>query len=206
VEVAGGNLRKIAEKLKPEPVLGPSAGRSRFRQLTIDLKRGAMGEQPMYPARQHLYPQRQAVRGWQEPPWITHLQYRPGWEPLYVGRHRAVARGRVTELGDDAPLRQKGQVGPTTWLGGESLTISSFYHRIGPALADRAYLRSRHLARDLYSDPGNGVEVSTDAAPGWRAGYHIFLRQGRRGSAPRPVERNTARRPPRAAAASRGDR
>ncbi len=115
-----------------------------------------MSKRPMYLQHVNVYVRNvERAKQWYEDLLGLHVyEYRPGWAAFMSADTEQSHEVALMQLGDEAPLQQKGQVGLNhmAWRVESLDDLKDFYRRHqGEGAADRPYRRSRHLARHLFA-------------------------------------------------------
>ena len=137
-------------------------------------------------------------------------EYRPGWAAFMSADEEQSHEVALMQLGDDAPLQQKGQVGLNhmAWRLESLDDLKEFYQRIKAKGIKPEHISDHGISLGIYlRDPdGNGVEVFYEMPRAeWPADYHIFSRDKvGRGRFPGPLGRRDPRRRPAGGATRRG--
>ena len=125
-----------------------------------------MSNRPMYLRHVNLYV-RNAERSsqWYEDVLGLHTyEYRPGWAAFMSADADKSHEVALMQLGDDAPLQQKGQVGLNhmAWRLESLDDLKEFYHRLKEKGVPIDHISDHGISLGIYfRDPdGNGVEVS----------------------------------------------
>ena len=108
-------------------------------------------------------------------------EYRPGWAAFMSADEEQSHEVALMQLGDDAPLQQKGQVGLNhmAWRLESLDDLKEFYHRIKAKGIKPEHISDHGISLGIYlRDPdGNGVEVFYEMPRAeWPVDYHIFSR------------------------------
>ena len=160
-----------------------------------------MSKRPMYLQHVNLYV-RNAERSkeWYEDLLGLHTyEYRPGWAAFMSADEEQSHEVALMQLGDDAPLQEKGQVGLNhmAWRLESLDDLKEFYRRIKEkGSSRRAHLRSRHIARHLPPRSRRQRRRGVLRAAARRMGSrlpHLLARQ----IPPWPLPRSVGRRDPR---------
>jgi catechol 2,3-dioxygenase len=173
----------------PHPILAQGSlgrGRSVVEFLLTVIPQpseGAMSKRPMYLQHVNIYV-RNAERSkeWYEDLLGLHTyEYRPGWAAFMSADTDQSHEVALMQLGDDAPLQQKGQVGLNhmAWRLESLDDLKDFYHRIKAKGWPIAHISDHGISLGIYTrDPdGNGVEVFYELPRAeWPVDYHIFSR------------------------------
>ena len=144
---------------------------------------GAMSKRPMYLQHVNIYV-RNAERSkeWYEEMLGLHTyEYRPGWAAFMSADTEQSHEVALMQLGDDAPLQQKGQVGLNhmAWRLESLDDLKDFYQRIKAKGWPIEHISDHGISLGIYTrDPdGNGVEVFYEMPRAeWPVDYHIFSR------------------------------
>ena len=142
-----------------------------------------MAKKPMYLQHVNIYV-RNAERSkeWYEDLLGLHTyEYRPGWAAFMSADEEQSHEVALMQLGDDAPLQQKGQVGLNhmAWRLESLDDLKEFYQRIKAKEIKPDHIADHGISLGIYlRDPdGNGVEVFYEMPRAeWPADYHIFSR------------------------------
>ena len=160
-----------------------------------------MAKRPMYLQHVNLYV-RNAERSkqWYEDLLGLHTyEYRPGWAAFMSADEEQSHEVALMQLGDDAPLQQKRQVGLNhmAWRLESLDDLKDFYKLVKEKGQPIDHIADHGISLGIYlRDPdGNGVEVFYEMPRAeWPVDYHVFSpRQGRPRPLPRPVGRRAAR-------------
>src|ERR1700752_4487376 len=108
-------------------------------------------------------------------------EYRPGWAAFMSADTEQSHEVALMQLGEDAPLQQKGQVGLNhmAWRLESLDDLKDFYHRIKAKSWPIEHISDHGISLGIYTrDPdGNGVEVFYELPRAeWPVDYHIFSR------------------------------
>ena len=117
-----------------------------------------MSQRPMYLQHVNVYVRNvERSKRWYEDLLGLHVyEYRPGWAAFMSADTEQSHEVALMQLGDDAPLQQKGQVGLNhmAWRLESLDGLKEFYQPSqGQGSADRPHSRSRHLAWYLFARP-----------------------------------------------------
>jgi len=142
-----------------------------------------MSKRPMYLQHVNIYV-RNAERSkeWYEDLLGLHTyEYRPGWAAFMSADTDQSHEVALMQLGEDAPLQQKGQVGLNhmAWRLESLDDLKDFYHRIKAKGWPIEHISDHGISLGIYTrDPdGNGVEVFYELPRAeWPVDYHIFSR------------------------------
>ena len=140
-----------------------------------------MTKRPMYLQHVNLYV-RNAERSkqWSEDLLGLHCyEYRPGWAAFLSADEEQSHEVALMQLGNDAPLQQRGQVGLNhmAWRLESLDDLKAFYRRIKAAGMPIDHIADHGISLGIYlRDPdGNGVEVFYELPRAeWPADYHVF--------------------------------
>ncbi len=164
-----------------------------------------MSKRPMYLQHVNIYVRNaERSKAWYEDLLGLHTyEYRPGWAAFMSADEEQSHEVALMQLGDDAPLQQKGQVGLNhmAWRLESLDDLKEFYQRIKAKGIKPEHISDHGISLGIYlRDPdGNGVEVFYEMPRAeWPVDYHIFSRDK---VAPRPLPR--ARGTPRSAPTAR---
>src|SRR5579871_4449885 len=148
-----------------------------------------MAKRPMYLQHVNLYV-RDAERSkkWYEELLGLHTyEYRPGWAAFMSADTEQSHEVALMQLGPDAPLQQKGQVGLNhlAWRLESLDDLKEFYQRCKAMGQPIERISDHGISLGIYlRDPdGNGVEVFYEMPRAeWPVDYHVFTREltGRR--------------------------
>ena len=170
-----------------------------------------MAKRPMYLQHVNIYV-RNAERSkqWYEDLLGLHTyEYRPGWAAFMSADEEQSHEVALMQVGDDAPLQQKGQVGLNhmAWRFESLDDLKDLYRRIKAKgvkidhIADHG-ISARHLSARPRRQRRRGV--LRDAARRMAGRLpHLLARQGRPWPLPRPVGRGRGAAAARSAAATR---
>jgi len=108
-------------------------------------------------------------------------EYRPGWAAFMSADEEQSHEVALMQVGDNAPLQQKGQVGLNhmAWRLESLDDLKEFYQRIKAKGIKPEHISDHGISLGIYlRDPdGNGVEVFYEMPRAeWPADYHIFSR------------------------------
>ena len=143
-----------------------------------------MAKRPMYLQHVNLYV-RNAERSkqWYEDLLELHTyEYRPGWAVFMSADTEQSHEVALMQLGDDAPLQPKGQVGLNhlAWRLESLDDLKEFYHRLkdkGVAI-DRIADHGISLGIYFHDPDGNGIEVFYEMPRSeWPVDYNLFTRE-----------------------------
>ena len=117
-----------------------------------------MTKRPMYLQHVNVYVRNvERSKKWYEDLLGLHVyEYRPGWAAFLTADKEQSHEVALMQLGDDAPLQSKGQVGLNhmAWRLESLDDLKEFYEQDqGRGTTDRAHHRPRHLARHLPARP-----------------------------------------------------
>src|SRR3954451_5886643 len=144
------------------------------RWLTMDslrarsrgLRRGdRMSKRPMYLQHVNVYVRNvEKSKDWYEDLLGLHVyEYRPGWAAFMSADEEQSHEVALMQLGDDAPLQQKGQVGLNhmAWRLESLDDLKEFYHRIKAKAQPIDHIADHGISLGIYlrAPDGNGVEV-----------------------------------------------
>ena len=142
-----------------------------------------MSKRPMYLQHVNIYVRNaERAKEWYEDLLGLHTyEYRPGWAAFMSADTEQSHEVALMQLGDDAPLQQKGQVGLNhmAWRLESLDDLKDFYHRIKAKGWPIEHISDHGISLGIYTrDPdGNGVEVFYEMPRAeWPADYHIFSR------------------------------
>ncbi|HUC11874.1 MAG TPA: VOC family protein [Stellaceae bacterium] len=143
-----------------------------------------MAKRPMYLQHVNLYV-RDAERSkqWYEDLLGLHTyEYRPGWAAFMSADTEQSHEVALMQLGPEAPLQQKGQVGLNhlAWRLESLDDLKEFYHRCKEKGQPIDRIADHGISLGIYlRDPdGNGVEVFYEMPRAeWPVDYHIFTRE-----------------------------
>jgi catechol 2,3-dioxygenase len=153
-----------------------------------------MAKRPMYLQHVNIYV-RDVERSKE---WYTDLlglheyEYRPGWAAFLSADEEQSHEVALMQLGADAPLQAKGQVGLNhmAWRLESLDDLKEFYQRIKAKGQPIEHISDHGISLGIYMrDPdGNGVEVFYELPRSeWGVDYHIFSRdKSTRGRFPGP--------------------
>ena len=113
-----------------------------------------MAKRPMYLQHVNVYVRNvERSKKWYEDLLGLHVyEYRPGWAAFLTADKEQSHEVALMQVGDDAPLQSKGQVGLNhmAWRLESLDDLKEFYRNIkARGTADRAHRRPRHFARHL---------------------------------------------------------
>ena len=142
-----------------------------------------MAKRPMYLQHVNIYV-RNAERSkqWYEDLLGLHTyEYRPGWAAFLSADEEQSHEVALMQLGDDAPLQHKGQVGLNhmAWRLESLDDLKEFYQRIKEKGQPIEHISDHGISLGIYMrDPdGNGVEVFYELPrEEWGVHDHIFSR------------------------------
>ena len=108
-------------------------------------------------------------------------EYRPGWAAFMSADKEQSHEVALMQLGPEAPLQQKGQVGLNhmAWRLENLDDLKEFYHRIKEKQIPIDHIADHRISLGIYlRDPdGNGVEVYYELPRAeWPREDHIFTR------------------------------
>ena len=108
-------------------------------------------------------------------------EYRPGWAAFMSADTEQSHEIAVMQLGDDAPLQQRRQVGLNhmAWRLDSLDDLKEFYHDIKEKNVPISRVADHGISLGIYlRDPdGNGVEVYYELPRAeWPVDYHVFSR------------------------------
>ena len=158
-----------------------------------------MAKRPMYLQHVNIYV-RNAERSkqWYEDLLGLHTyEYRPGWAAFMSADEEQSHEVALMQVGDDAPLQQKGQVGLNhmAWRFESLDDLKDLYRRIKAKGVKIDHIADHGISLGIYlRDPhGNGVEVFYEMPRAeWPVDYHIFSRDKvGRGRFPGPWDEDT---------------
>jgi len=143
-----------------------------------------MSKRPMYLQHVNIYV-RNAERSkeWYEDMLGLHTyEYRPGWAAFMSADTEQSHEVALMQLGDDAPLQQKGQVGLNhmAWRLETLDDLKDFYRRIKAKGWPIEHISDHGISLGIYTrDPdGNGVEVFYEMPRAeWPVDYNVFTRE-----------------------------
>ncbi|HEV2300669.1 MAG TPA: VOC family protein [Stellaceae bacterium] len=143
-----------------------------------------MSYRPKYLGHVNLYV-RDAERSkrWYEEVLDLHTyEYRPGWAAFMSADAEQSHEVALMQLGADAPLQQRGQVGLNhmAWRLESLDDLKEFYHRIKEKKIAIEHIADHGISLGIYMrDPdGNGVEVYYELPRAeWPVDYHVFTRE-----------------------------
>ena len=153
-----------------------------------------MSKRPMYLQHVNIYV-RNAERSkeWYEDLLGLHTyEYRPGWAAFMSADAEQSHEVALMQVGDDAPLQRKGQVGLNhmAWRLESLDDLKEFYDRIKAKGQPIEHISDHGISLGIYlRDPdGNGVEVFYELPRDqWGVDHHIFSRdKSPRGRFPGP--------------------
>ena len=142
-----------------------------------------MAKKPMYLQHVNIYV-RNAERSkqWYEDLLGLHTyEYRPGWAAFMSADEEQSHEVALMQVGEDAPLQQKGQVGLNhmAWRLESLDDLKEFYQRIKTKGIKPEHISDHGISLGIYlRDPdGNGVEVFYELPRAeWGVDEHIFSR------------------------------
>jgi len=142
-----------------------------------------MSKRPMYLQHVNIYVRNAELsKEWYEDLLGLHTyEYRPGWAAFMSADTEQSHEVALMQLGEDAPLQQKGQVGLNhmAWRLESLDDLKDFYHRIKAKGWPIEHISDHGISLGIYTrDPdGNGVEVFYELPRAeWPVDYHIFSR------------------------------
>ena len=143
-----------------------------------------MSKRPMYLQHVNVYVRNvERSKQWYEDLLGLHVyEYRPGWAAFMSADKEQSHEVALMQLGDDAPLQQKGQVGLNhmAWRLECLDDLKEFYRRIKAKGQPIDHIADHGISLGIYlRDPdGNGVEVFYEMPRAeWPVDYHIFSRE-----------------------------
>jgi catechol 2,3-dioxygenase len=109
-------------------------------------------------------------------------EYRPGWAAFMSADEEQSHEVALMQLGPDAPLQQRGQVGLNhmAWRLESLDDLKEFYRRIKEKKIPIDHIADHGISLGIYlRDPdGNGVEVYYELPRAeWPVEYHVFTRE-----------------------------
>ena len=134
-----------------------------------------MSKRPMYLQHVNIYVRNaERAKEWYEEMLGLHTyEYRPGWAAFMSADTEQSHEVALMQLGDDAPLQQKGQVGLNhmAWRLESLDDLKDFYRRIKAKGWPIEHISDHGISLGIYTrDPdGHGVEVFYEMP---RAGFH----------------------------------
>jgi catechol 2,3-dioxygenase len=142
-----------------------------------------MAKRPMYLGHVNIYVRNaEKSKDWYENLLGLHTyEYRPGWAAFMSADTDQSHEVAVMQLGDDAPLQQKRQVGLNhmAWRVESLDDLKEFYGRIKEQKQPIDHIADHGISLGIYlRDPdGNGVEVYYELPRAeWPVDYHVFSR------------------------------
>jgi len=170
-----------------------------------------MSKRPMYLQHVNIYVRNaERSKDWYEEMLGLHTyEYRPGWAAFMSADTEQSHEVALMQLGDDAPLQQKGQVGLNhmAWRLESLDDLKDFYRCIKAKGWPIEHISDHGISLGIYTRDPDGNGILRDAARRMAGRLpHLLARQGRPRPLPRPLgRRDPARRAAGAAAsASRG--
>ena len=153
-----------------------------------------MAKRPMYLGHVNIYVRNaEKSKAWYENLLGLHTyEYRPGWAAFMSADEEQSHEVALMQLGDDAPLQQKRQVGLNhmAWRLETLDDLKDFYKKIKKEGQPIDHIADHGISLGIYlRDPdGNGVEVFYEMPRAeWPVDYHIFSRdKASRGRFPGP--------------------
>jgi catechol 2,3-dioxygenase len=143
-----------------------------------------MAKRPMYLQHVNLYVRdAERAKQWYEELLGLHTyEYRPGWAAFMSADTEQSHEVALMQLGPDAPLQQKGQVGLNhmAWRLGSLEDLKEFYHRLKDKGQPIERIADHGISLGIYlRDPdGNGVEVFYEMPRAeWPVDDHVFTRE-----------------------------
>jgi len=156
---------------------------SRARRIIDSESEEVMAKRPMYLGHVNLYVRNaERSKAWYENLLGLHCyEYRPGWAAFMSADTEQSHEIAVMQLGDDAPLQQRRQVGLNhmAWRMASLDDLSEFYTRIREQGQPIERIADHGISLGIYlRDPdGNGVEVYYELPRAeWPVDYHVFSR------------------------------
>lgn len=142
-----------------------------------------MAKRPMYLGHVNIYVRNaEKSKEWYENLLGLHTyEYRPGWAAFMSADTDQSHEVAVMQLGDDAPLQQRRQVGLNhmAWRVESLDDLKEFYGRIKEQKQPIDHIADHGISLGIYlRDPdGNGVEVYYELPRAeWPVDYHVFSR------------------------------
>ena len=142
-----------------------------------------MTKRPMYLQHVNVYVRNvERSKKWYEDLLGLHVyEYRPGRAAFLTADKEQSHEVALMQLGDDAPLQQKGQVGLNhmAWRLASLDDLKEFYQRIKEKGVKPEHISDHGISLGIYlRDPdGNGVEVYYELPRAeWPVDYHVFSR------------------------------
>lgn len=142
-----------------------------------------MSKRPMYLGHVNIYVRNaDTSKAWYENLLGLHCyEYRPGRAAFLSADTDQSHEVAVMQLGDDAPLQQRGQVGLNhmAWRVASLDDLKAFYARIKAQGQPIDHIADHGISLGIYlRDPdGNGVEVYYELPRAeWPVDYHVFSR------------------------------
>jgi catechol 2,3-dioxygenase len=142
-----------------------------------------MAKRPMYLGHVNIYVRNaEKSKDWYENLLGLHTyEYRPGWAAFMSADTDQSHEVAVMQLGDDAPLQQRRQVGLNhmAWRVESLDDLKEFYARIKEQKQPIDHIADHGISLGIYlRDPdGNGVEVYYEMPRAeWPVDYHVFTR------------------------------
>src|SRR3977135_1914938 len=140
-----------------------------------------MAKRPMYLQHVNIYVRSsERSKQWYEDLLGLHTyEYRPGWAALLSADEEQSHEVALMQVGDDAPLQQKGQVGLNhmAWRFESLDNLKDLSRRSRAKGVKIDHIADHGISLGIYlRDPdGNGVEVSSEMPRAeWPVDYHIF--------------------------------
>lgn len=152
-----------------------------------------MVKKPMYLGHVNLYVRNaERAKNWYENVLGLHTyDYRPGFAAFMSADTDQSHEVALMQLGDDAPLQMRGQVGLNhmAWRLETLDDLKDFYRRIKAAGVKMDHIADHGISLGIYlRDPdGNGVEVYYELPRAeWPSGERVFSKEWGRGRFPGP--------------------
>lgn len=143
-----------------------------------------MAKRPMYLQHVNVYVRNvERSKKWYEDLLGLHVyEYRPGWAAFLSADEEQSHEVALMQVGEDAPLQQKGQVGLNhmAWRLESLDDLKAFYEKIkaeGQSI-DRVVDHGISLGIYMRDPDGNGVEVFYEMPRAeWPVDYNVFTRE-----------------------------
>src|ERR1700754_843622 len=143
-----------------------------------------MAKRPMYLQHVNVYVRNvERSKKWYEDLLGLHVyEYRPGWAAFLTADEEQSHEVALMQLGDDAPLQSKGQVGLNhmAWRLESLDDLKEFYRKLKAAGQPIERIIDHGISIGIYlRDPdGNGVEVFYEMPRAeWPVDEHVFTRE-----------------------------
>jgi catechol 2,3-dioxygenase len=165
------------------PVLGKIGWAYNVLPTAICESEEVMAKRPMYLGHVNIYVRNaEKSKAWYENLLGLHCyEYRPGWAAFMSADTDQSHEVAVMQLGDDAPLPQRRQVGLNhmAWRVASLDDLKEFYARIKEQGQPIDRIADHGISLGIYlRDPdGNGVEIYYELPRAeWPVDYHVFSR------------------------------